>query len=177
MITRTLLPFTGWLCANARRFIAALVTALALGATPAAALEGHELIVELPGVDAITLSMDELAAMPRTEFSTSTVWTEQVDHYAGVLLRDLLRHFGQDPETETGSVVLIGLDGYSATLQFELISAEAPLISFLRNGEPMSVRSQGPFWAIFPYDHNPAYRTESIYATSVWQIRTIRVLE
>jgi hypothetical protein len=156
MITSTLLPFAGWLPARAIGFAATMATALALSATPAAAQEGHQLIVELPGAAAVTLGMDDLAALPRTEFSTSTVWTEQVDHYAGVLLLDLLRHFNLDPATASGSVALIGLDGYSATLGFEMISAEAPLISFLRNGEPMPVRSQGAvFGAIFPLRSQP----------------------
>ena len=121
----------------------------------------------------IGFTLEGLRALPLTEFETSTVWTQGVDSYAGVLLLDLLHHIGHTPVR--GAVNVRALDGYSAGIDATLITDQAPLLSFLRNGSPMSVRDQGPVWLIFPYDHNPAFRTESIYAKSVWQVRSIEV--
>jgi hypothetical protein len=50
-----------------------------------------------------------------------------------------------------------------------------PIIAFARNGEAMSVREKGPLWIVYPYDADPAYQSETIYARSIWQLDRIRV--
>jgi|GEM_PF-1522504 len=132
--------------------------------------------VILPDSDTpTTLSRDDLAEMPEAEYLTSTVWTDAVHRYSGVLLRDILTSFSVDVDGGTGEVLLTAMDGYSATLPFHKITEAAPMIAFLRDGEPMPRRGQGPFWLIFPYDEDPAFRQETIYALSVWQIEEIRI--
>lgn len=113
--------------------------------------------------------------LPRTQFETTTVWTDASDLYEGVLLRDLLTHLDVDLSASGGRVIVEALDGYSAEIEFGQISDEAPLLAFLRNGKPMPRRAQGPYWLIFPYDHDPQYRTESIYAQSVWQVTRLTI--
>lgn len=112
---------------------------------------------------------DEARGLKRAEYETSTVWTEGVARYEGVLLKELLAHLEIDI-TAPGAVTLVALDGYSARLNFSDITPEAPLLAFLRDGAPMSRREQGPYWLIFPYDQDARYRTETVYALSVWQI-------
>ncbi len=129
--------------------------------------------VELVEGEIIGFTLEDLRALPMTGFETSTVWTEHVDKYTGVLLIDLLQHIGVG--AEVGSVGVHAIDGYSAVIDFGLVSEQAPLLSFLRNGDPMSVRNQGPIWLIFPYDDDPRFRTESVYAMSVWQVQRLKV--
>lgn len=117
----------------------------------------------------------EPALLPRTHFETSTVWTEGSDLYEGVLLKDLLLHLGVDMSAPGGRVVVEALDGYSAEIEFDLITQDAPLLAFLRNGHLMPRRAQGPYWLIFPYDHDARFRTESIYAQSVWQVTRLTI--
>jgi hypothetical protein len=52
---------------------------------------------------------------------------------------------------------------------------DGPLLAFLMNGEPMSVRDKGPVWLVYPYDADAAFRTEQIYAWSIWQLDRIEV--
>jgi hypothetical protein len=33
----------------------------------------------------------------------------------------------------------------------------------------------GPFWLVYNYDANPEFRTELIYARSIWQLARITV--
>jgi hypothetical protein len=40
----------------------------------------------------------------------------------------------------------------------------------------MSVRDKGPLWVIYPYDAVPEYKSERIYARSIWQLVSIEVL-
>lgn len=119
----------------------------------------------------------EPALFPRTRFETSTVWTETSDLYEGVLLKDLLAYLGANLSAPSGRVVVEALDGYSAEIEFGLITEEAPLLAFLRNGHLMPRRAQGPYWLIFPYDHDARYRTESVYAQSVWQVTRLTIFD
>lgn len=63
------------------------------------------------------------------------------------------------------------------TIEFPVEDAlkDGPIIAFLRNGEEMSVRDKGPLWIIYPYDQDPAYRTEVVYSRSIWQLDRIAV--
>lgn len=159
------------------RHINALIVAigLALCAWAVHAEPSRNLTLELPDGHILQLSFADLEKLPMTEFVTSTVWTDGIDHYSGVLLWDLLRHHGIAPDTGAGRVKLLAIDGYSAVIEFDEITEQAPMLAFMRNGAPMPLRSQGPFWLIFPYDDDPAFRTESIYAMSVWQVQAIRL--
>jgi hypothetical protein len=60
-------------------------------------------------------------------------------------------------------------------------SAEAlvdgALVSYLRNGAPMTLRDKGPVWLVYNYDSDPAYRTEVIYANSIWQLDRIEITD
>jgi hypothetical protein len=37
----------------------------------------------------------------------------------------------------------------------------------------MSLREKGPLWVIYPYDSDPAYRTEETYSRSIWQLNRL----
>jgi hypothetical protein len=151
-----------------------LLAALVAGAPRARA--APDLLVQLPGEAAPRLlPADQLAALPQSGFQTSTVWTEGVDRYDGVMLADLLRHLGVDPAAFSGAIVVEALDGYSARIPAALVTGAGPLLALRRNGAPMPVRNQGPIWLLFPFDDDPLLRIESIYALAVWQVRALRI--
>ena len=150
---------------------------LGLQPGPVRADTARSFTLQLPSGDRLQLSTNDLTALPLTEFVTSTVWTEGVDRYTGVLLRDLLHHHGIEAGSGTGRVQLMAIDGYSAVIEFDAITERAPMLAFRRNGDIMPLRRQGPFWLIFPYDDDAAFRTETIYALSVWQVETVSVIQ
>lgn len=156
--------------------VAACVGVVVLAGPLAAQHDGATVILEDSRAQTrLEFDMDGLSGLPLTEFSTSTVWTESVDRYTGVLLRDLLLAAGIDPAGGAGKVTIEALDGYSASLGFEDITTVAPMLAFLRNGARMPLRAQGPFWMIFPFDDDPAFQNETTYARSVWQVTRLRV--
>lgn len=162
---------------RAPRLLAALVLGigLALGGGLGRADTLPRLSVQVANGNNSELTAADLAAMPTFDYVTSTVWTDGADRYTGVLLLDLLLQLGVDPRNGPGWVHVSAIDGYSANVDFDLITERAPLLAFLRNGSPMPLRSQGPFWLLFPYDSDPMFRTESIYALSVWQVRQLTI--
>lgn len=122
-----------------------------------------------------SLTTDSLSDMVVTEFATSTVWTEGVDRFSGVLLWDMLLHLGVEPMGWNGEITLQALDGYSVTLGPAHVTENAPLLAVHQNGRLMPRRARGPVWLVFPYDDNPAFRNETIYALSVWQIEHVSI--
>ncbi|MCA3511648.1 MAG: molybdopterin-dependent oxidoreductase [Rhodobacter sp.] len=166
-----------------RRSGAALMVAAAL--FPAAAARADslpapqgEVILTVSGAITNTnddgvarLDMALLDGLPRNSFATSTIWTEGVDTYEGVLLTDLLDALGA-----TGTNVLAkALNDYEITFPVADVTDEGPLLAYRTNGKPMSIREKGPIWMIFPYDDVEAFRTEQTYARSIWQLDRIVV--
>lgn len=116
-----------------------------------------------------------LAALPQSGFSTGTVWTDGVSRFDGVMLAALLAELGVDIEAGGGVVSVFALDGYLAEIPFDEIGPDAPLLATHRDGAPMPLRDKGPIWLVYPYDANPDYRSDTIYARSVWQIERIEI--
>ena len=157
-------------------WLAALCAGLVMADSPGAQGGGATLVLQEAGATLhLELDTDRLGGLPQTEYRTSTVWTDSVSLYTGVLLRDLLIAAGIDPGTGPGRVVIQALDGYSASIGFEEITTVAPMVAYLRNGAEMPLRAQGPFWLLFPFDDDPAFQNETTYARSVWQISHLRV--
>jgi len=118
----------------------------------------------------VHLTRDTLQDLPMTTYTTSTVWTDTVDTYAGVLLYDVLKTLSVDMAAQNGQIVFKAADDYQVILRFVDIDKTAPMIAFLRNDAVIPPRTQGPFWLIWPYDLSSHYRTETIYAHSIWHI-------
>lgn len=171
---------------NSLRSVILAVAALAgLLAAPAARAESlpapqGEVILTVSGAIANTnddglarLDMALLEGLPKHSFATSTIWTEGVDTYEGVLLSDLLAALGA-----TGTeVVAKALNDYEIAFPSAEATSEGPLLAYRTNGKPMSVRDKGPIWMIFPYDTVEAFRTEQTYARSIWQLDRITVTQ
>lgn len=131
---------------------------------------------DLPGGPAeLWLGFSALSELPVTDYLTSTVWTDGVASFSGVLLWDLLLHIGIDPVTWQGSMTFHAIDGYLARIESEVVTQQAPILALLKNGQPMARRRHGPFWVVFPYDADPAFRTETIFSLSVWQVERLSV--
>jgi hypothetical protein len=113
-----------------------------------------------------------LEAMPATEFTTTTTWTDGPQVFTGVSLHDLLGALGVVEGTLRASAV----NDYAVDVPVSDAVEGGPIVAYLLNGEPMSVRDKGPLWIVYPYDANRAYRSEVIYSRSIWQLERLEVL-
>jgi hypothetical protein len=128
-------------------------------------------IANVNGAGVMALDADLLASLPQHSLTTGTIWTEGTATYTGVLLRDLLAAAGATGTTLT----LTALNDYAISMPAAEVAADGPLLAYLVDGQPMSVRDKGPIWMIYPYDEVAAYRTEQTYARSIWQLARIEV--
>jgi len=122
---------------------------------------------------AITLNFAELEALERKEVVTSTLWTDGVNHFEGVGLRELLSELA----LEGSRIRVLAINDYAVEIPLEDSGTESAVLAFRMNGEPMSRRGKGPLWIVYPYDESAKFRTETIYARSVWQLNRIEVIE
>lgn len=123
-------------------------------------------------VQAVNLSLEDLDAMPQVSFETSTIWTDEAVVFSGVSLKALLTQLGAKGET----LEMVALNDYAVQMPIAEIEDGAPIIATRMNANVMSVRDKGPYWVVFPYDRDPRYRTETMYARSIWQLNRLMVV-
>ncbi len=123
------------------------------------------------GDGVVSLDLDQLQAMETMEFTTSTIWMEDEVTFTGVSLSALLDLAG----AEGTAINAIALNDYKVEIPVDEITEEAPIVAYLMNGEEMSPRGKGPLWVVYPYDADPAYRSEVVFSRSIWQLDRIEV--
>jgi hypothetical protein len=121
----------------------------------------------------IEVQDSDLMALPQSTFETSTLWTAGVDVFSGPKLSDVLSHYGSGQ----GDLILTALNNYNVTMARNMVTDVAPILANRINGEPFSRREKGPLWVIFPFDQHEEFRTENVYAVSVWQLSRITVIK
>jgi len=119
----------------------------------------------------VSLSREDLHALPRRQIETRTIWTRGPQRFEGVKIKDLLTHLGIDQ----GGLALHALNDYTVHAPADLLMQSGALLADTRNGQPMSPRGKGPVWLVFDYDSDSALQTETIYALSVWQLDRIEI--
>ena len=111
-----------------------------------------------------------LKRLPRTSFTTTTIWTEGVHRFTGVKLADLLDAVAAEGDTLRATA----LNDYEIKMSLEE-ARDGALLAYAMDDHAMSVRDKGPLWIVYPYDADTAYQSETIYARSIWQLDRIRI--
>jgi hypothetical protein len=112
-----------------------------------------------------------LEAMEPVEFTTNTMWTDGPQVFTGVLLLDLLAMLG----VTEGTIRATAINDYAVDIPVSDAIEGGPIVAYLLNGKPMSVRDKGPLWIVYPYDSKRQYRSEVIYSRSIWQLDRMEI--
>lgn len=122
---------------------------------------------------ATRLDLTALQAMETTEVVTSTIWTKGVHRFEGVPLTSLLSSL----RLQGDRLRVTALNDYSAEIPLDDDLAAGALLAYRMDGQLMARRGKGPLWIIYPFDQSSKYRSETIYARSVWQLNRIQVID
>ncbi|EYD70572.1 hypothetical protein Lokhon_02212 [Limimaricola hongkongensis DSM 17492] len=125
----------------------------------------------LRGDSVVTFDLAALKDMPVSSFETSTVWTDGVSRFTGVALVDLLGVLGEKGD----SIRAVARDGYAVEIPVSDAVPEGPIVAYEMDGVPLDADMMGPYWIVYPYDSDPAYRGEEIEARSIWQLDTLEL--
>jgi len=112
-----------------------------------------------------------LETLDPVTIETTTIWTDGVQRFTGVPLVRLMQAVGATGKTLKATAI----NDYAIEIPKSDWVENGPIVAYLRNGKPMSVRDKGPLWVIYPYDTNPVYQGEVTYSRSIWQLDRITV--
>jgi hypothetical protein len=163
-----------------RVIVTLLATSLMAQAAPAQTLAepAGEVVLTVTGDIAVTnadgaavFDRAMLEAMAPVEFTTTTMWTDGPQVFRGVLLLDLLAMLG----VAGGTIRATAINDYAVDIPVSDAVEGGPVVAYLLNGQPMSVRDKGPLWIVYPYDSKREYRSEVIYSRSIWQLDRMEV--
>jgi hypothetical protein len=129
-------------------------------------------IAETNGDGVARFDKGMLTALDGRTIDTTTIWTDGEQQFKGVGLDTLLNHLG----VEGGTLAATAINDYSVMIPVADATPDGPIIAYERNGATMGIRDKGPLWVIYPYDANPDFQSETIYARSIWQLDRIEVL-
>jgi hypothetical protein len=128
-------------------------------------------ISETNAGDAAEFDLAMLEAMETVTVETTTIWTDGVQTFVGVPLVALLAKVGAEGDMLRASAI----NDYAVEIPASDAVDGGPIVAYLRNGEPMSVRDKGPLWVVYPFDAVTEYQSELIYSRSIWQLDRIEV--
>lgn len=121
-----------------------------------------------------TLSTAEIEALPAARIRTATPWSEKSD-FDGPPLTDVLKLAGLLPAAAGAMVVLTAADDYTVRIPLADIERLKPILAHRQDGKPLSLRTRGPYWLIFPFDDTTAIQNDLWYYRAIWQIIRIAV--
>lgn len=114
-----------------------------------------------------------LATLPQVSFTTTTIWTKDRQiTFTGPTLAAILDAVGAG----AGTVRARAINDYVVEFAPGEIGPEAPVVARLLDGAAFGVRDNGPLWVVYPYDSAPEYRSELVYARSIWQLVELTVV-
>lgn len=155
------------------RMLFALALCLGLSA-PAAAGDGKAIVLTVEGNiegERQTFTLAELEALGSDKITTTTPWHDGAVAFEGVAVARLLQHVKAQGETTE----VTALNAYFVDIPTEDLIRNGAVLALKRDGNYMSVTDKGPLFLIYPFDANPALRTEVHYSRSVWQVSSIAV--
>lgn len=112
-----------------------------------------------------------LESLGMIQVTTSTPWHDGVVTFEGVSAAALFDRLGAHGEV----VVATALNDYSVTIPMSDFTELGVILALKVDGEYMPVRDKGPLFIIYPYDSDPALRTEEIFGRSVWQLAKLEI--
>ncbi|BAO80034.1 uncharacterized protein conserved in bacteria [Serpentinimonas raichei] len=122
---------------------------------------------------AAVFDMAMLEALPQHRFATRTPWEPGVVRFSGPLLRDVLALV----QARGQRLHATALNDYRITLPLQDARDFDVIIATRMNEQPMPVRTRGPLFVIYPFDSDPQLQHARFYERSIWQLRSIEVIE
>lgn len=112
-----------------------------------------------------------LQSYPQYELEMETPWTDGVQHFEGVALKELLQALGAAGNT----LRAVALNDYQVTINLDELRDVQVLIAIKLNGNHMRVRDKGPLWIVYPMDSFSAADLPRHESNMVWQLRSLEI--
>lgn len=127
--------------------------------------------IALNGQDHVMMDLPSLQALEPHSITTSTVVTDGVLEFSGVLMRDVLDHVGAQGKMVTATA----LNGYKINIPMRDFIHFDVLLAWAADGQRLRVDDKGPFWIIYPRDQHEVLQDIRYDYRWVWQLSSLRV--
>lgn len=122
------------------------------------------------------LDANKIAALPQHTLDTKTAWTEGVQHFDGVLLRDVLAVAGLNADNAKGKMLeALALNDFRVEIPATDAFQYDVLLAQKINGKALSRRDKGPFWIIYPRDQHSELNDQRYDHRWAWQLKQIQI--
>ncbi|MDX1737251.1 MAG: molybdopterin-dependent oxidoreductase, partial [Alphaproteobacteria bacterium] len=100
----------------------------------------------------LTLTEQTFSSFAQKEIKTTTPWTDGENSFKGVLIRDILIALGL-PQKQYGNVKIhaYASNDYTVEIPYEDAFKYDVIIARSMNNTPLSLRTKGPLWIIYPW--------------------------
>lgn len=115
--------------------------------------------------------MAMLDKLPQHTMTTQTPWEKTPTTFTGPLLRDVLAA----AKASGSSIKATALNDYRTQIPFSDSEKFDMLLASQMNGKPISVRTKGPLFIVYPYDTSSELRSNKYYERSAWQLRSLTI--
>lgn len=119
----------------------------------------------------VSIDMETLKTLPVHSISTSTVVTDGVLTFEGVLMRSVLDHVGAQGQTVTARA----LNGYEVEIPVKDFTDFDVLLAWSVNGTRLKSDDKGPFWIVYPRDQHEVLQDIRYDYRWVWQLISLQV--
>jgi hypothetical protein len=157
-----------------------IISALLMAALPTHALETpkERVVLTISGSLGVTnrgqtavWDMAMLEALPQTRFTTTTPWDNGPVTFSGPLLRDVLAAV----QARGTTLRATALNDYRIAIPASDAAAFDVIIATRMNDQPMSVRTKGPLFIIYPFDSRPELKSTTYFERSIWQLKLLAI--
>jgi len=112
-----------------------------------------------------------LESLEFVTIETETPWTDGVSRFKGPRLRDVLARVGASGETVFASAV----NDYTVSLPASDAEQYNVIVALEVNGKPLSRRTKGPAWIIYPLSDHPELNNSDTLSKMIWQLVELRI--
>lgn len=115
------------------------------------------------------LTLSEFESIGMSELETTTPWHKEKTRFSGVSGKKLSEYL-----KVTGSNVYAkALNDYEVVLPVSDLLIDGMILATRIDDIPLSVRTKGPIFLVYPFDQKPELKSEVIYGRSIWQLRAL----
>jgi hypothetical protein len=150
--------------------IGVAVAAIAPLSTRAAASDAALTVTRGAEREAISLTLDELAAMPQVTIVTEHEFVDGRVAYRGPLMRDLIDRLALG-QAET--LRFTAANDYHVEIPVSDFRAYDAILAMEADGAPLSRREKGPLWLMYPISDHDELRDPVYVARLIWQVTGI----
>lgn len=115
--------------------------------------------------------LEMLQKLPQQTLVTKTPWDKNPTKFTGPLLRDVLSAVKSHGNTLTA----LALNDYKTTIPAEDAALFDVIVAHRIDDMPISIRTKGPLFIIYPFDSKPELKSSKYYGRSAWQLKSIKV--